>query len=230
MKNFSTIKEAIASIRGKFCLGCRMFQQPNNTSTTIWITCGIPGTGKSTIAKLLHKAYSPLYSKIISRDVIRSELIQEVNQITDEEVRKQQLKIMDDFVSSLVIKQIHRLVCNTKKEDRCAAIIIDGCHTDYMTLLELLLTLNQLQDQVLINLLVVGDEDSICCTSVNHKKEGDYSDYGPNGLHKAVPKIIIDRKRKEFHELIRHRSKDIFKLIDGLFCVPDAFNRLHYVK
>lgn len=230
MKNFTAIKEAIASIRGNFCLGCRMFQQPNNSSTTIWITCGIPGTGKSTITRLLQRAYLPLYIKVISRDKIRSELIQEFNQITDEEVRKQQLKMMDDYISTLVIKQIHRLICNTKKENRCAAIIVDGCHTNYMTLLELLLTLNQLQDQVLINLLVVGDEESVCCTSINHKKEGDYSDYGVNGLHNAVPKVIIDKKRKEMHELIRHRSKDIFKLIDGLYCVPDAFNQSYYVK
>lgn len=224
------MKDAIATIRGSFCFGCRTFQtpmvdqHPNNYRTTFWIMCGIPGTGKSTVAEVLKNAYPPFRSIVISRDEIRTDLIYDFSKL-DEETRKRHMSMLDDFTSWAVIKRIRRLINSTKKEDRYAAIIIDGCHTNYTTLLELLLALNQMGNQVIVNLVVVGDEESICCHAINDRKEGDYSDYGPHGHHQALPNVVIERKRREMHELLRHRSKDIFKRVDEIYCIPDAFDR-----
>lgn len=229
-KIYSSMTDAIAEIRGNFCLGCRTFLTPpvdqhcNNGRTTIWILCGIPGTGKTTVAELLRNAYPPFRAVTISRDEIRTDLIYDFSKL-DRETRENKMNMLDEFTSWEVIRRIRKLINGTPREERFSAIIIDGCHTNYMTLLELLLYLEQFGNQVIVNLMILGDEESVCCHAINDRKEGDYSDYGPHGHHQALPNVVIERKRKEMHELLRQRSKDIFKRVDEIYCIPDAFDR-----
>lgn len=230
MKVFSSLQDAITNIRGCFCLGCRTFQtpmveqHPNNGRTTVWILCGIPGTGKSTIAEILAQSYPPFSCVIISRDETRTGLLHDMEHL-DEDTRKRRHNMLDELTTWEVISRLQRLITDTPKKERRAAIIIDGCHTDYMTVMHLLLCLNEMGNDVIVNFVVLGDADSVCCHAINDRKEGDYSDYGPKGFHQSLPDCVVKRKRQEMHDLIKNHSNDIVSLVDEVYCIPDCFDR-----
>ena len=187
----------MTTIRGAFCLGARTFttpmvdQEPNNGRTTVWVTCGIPGVGKTTISEAIRSAYPPFHCAVVSRDEIRTDIL-----MLDEENQK-----------------------------HWSAIVIDGCHTDYKTLEGLLIFLGQFGSRVLIHLMLIGDADSVCYHSINDRKEGDYSDYGPHGHHQALPDCVVKRKRAEMKDLLDNHFKCLLDRVDDLYWLRECAGR-----
>ena len=217
MNCFSSLEDAINAIHGGFALGCRTFETHTDAlgqqrQTTVWVLCGLPGVGKSTLADAIYRAYPPLRCRIISRDNIRTDLIWQARK----EDPKKEFSDLDQKVTKTVLQQIKQVI----KTRCCVGLVIDGCHTRFSDLLNLLQFLNGFLNQIQVNLLIVGNELSDCNHGISNKKEGDYSDYSTCGQHNAVPYCVLARKRKELAETLRVENLvQIFQYVDTCMSV-----------
>lgn len=212
MNCFSSLEDAINAIHGGFALGHRTFETHTDVlgrqrQTTVWVLCGLPGVGKSTLAEAIYRAYPPFRCKVISRDHIRTDLLWQARKGD----AKGELGDLDQKVSNLVIQEVKQAI-NTKC---CVGLVIDGCHTRFSVLFDLLRFLNGFLNQIQVNLLVIGNELSECNHGVNEKNEGDYGDYSSNGQHNAIPRCVLVRKRKELAETLRTENmKRLIQYVD----------------
>lgn len=216
MNHFSSLDDALACINHGFAFGCRLFtshcHQDKPGQTVVWITCGLPGVGKSAFAKRIFEAYPPLTCKMITRDVVRTDLLWEDRK----KVPGATTTLLDQRVSDAVIESIKRNL-----ESEPAAIIVDGCHVEYHCLLQLVQFLHTFGDKVMTNLIIMGDERSWSNHELSNKEEGDYSDFGPQGRHTALPLKVFEKKQKQFFELLRtSKFQDIKHYLDYCFVVP----------
>lgn len=232
MRIFTTVYDVMDTIRGNFCLGGRGFttpvvdQVPNNGRITVWVLVGVPGTGKTTIAHQMMNAYPPFRCRAVSRDEARTDLLIEFESLNETE-RLLHIKSMDALVTRRVNERIRAMLDNP---GRLCALIVDGCHTDYNVLSQVLNCLETYGSKVLIHLLMLGDPDSVCCHAVSPNQEGDYSDYGPHGTHQNVPLVVLERKRKEMADLLTNHMKEILMRVDEVYCIYDCFDRRKKVK
>lgn len=199
-----------------FVFGDRLFTVHNHQDkpgqTVVWITCGLPGVGKSTFAQRLFGAYPPLACRIISRDVVRTDLLWEE--------RKGDLGgIIENLDKKVSDKVLELLMSNLK--DHPAALIIDGCHVEYQCLLQLVRFLHCYGDAVMINLIIMGDERSRSNHNLSNKEIDDYSDFGTQGKHTALPLKVFEKKQQQCFELLRtSKFQDIMHYIDYCFTIP----------
>lgn len=219
MNHFSSLDDALACINHGFAFGCRLFtshcHQDLPGQTVVWITCGLPGVGKSAFAKRIFEAYPPLTCRLISRDVVRTDLIWE-DRKGDSSTSSKAKQNLDQRVSDAVLANIQRAL-----EEQPAALIIDGCHVEYYCLLHLVQFLHTYGDKVLTNLIIMGDERSWSNHTLSDKEEGDYSDFGPQGKHTALPLKVFEKKQKQFFELLRtSKFQEIKHYLDYCFVVP----------
>lgn len=233
MKIFTSLDDVLATIRGGFCLGARTFttpvvdQHPNNGRTTFWITCGIPGTGKTTLSEAIRQAYPPFQCTVVSRDETRTDLLWDLRKLPKEEQERQN-KWMDRMTSWEVQERIHRIMDDEKKT--WSAVVVDGCHTEFNTLENLLDFINQYGNSVLVHLIIVGDPDSACYHAVTPKQEGDYSDYGPQGKHQSLPLVVLERKREEMKELLDKHLKCLLNRVDDIYWLRECPGRHAFSK
>lgn len=183
--------------------------------TSFFVTCGIPGTGKSTYCRLLRNKFVEGDCKIINRDEIRGNLLWELRK-EESEIQKEKIKKLDKLVSKKVIEEI----INCLNEKKYFGIIIDGCHTEWKTLARLLKFLNTIENSI-INLLIVGYYNSPCNYKTSNKKEGDYSDYDENFNHNTIPLEVLTRKRDEMKFLFLHFFEFMIPNIDYVFVLPN---------
>ena len=233
MKIFTSLNDVLAVVKGSFCLGGRGFKTPlvdqecNNGRITIWITCGIPGTGKTTLSELLRSAYPPYSCAVVSRDEVRTDLLWDSRKL-DQETREKQNKWMDRMTSWEVQERLAKMLNDPKKHWN--AIVVDGCHTDANTLRNLLDFFDQYENRVLVHLIIVGDEESACYHAVNARSEGDYSDYGPHGHHQSLPLCVINRKRTEMRDLLSKHLEEIIPRVDDIYWIRECAGRPAFSK
>ena len=233
MKVFSSLDDALSLIRGSFCLGGRGFKTPmvdqecNNGRVSVWITCGIPGTGKTTLSETIRNAYPPYSCAVVSRDEIRTDLLWDSRKL-DRKTQKLQNKWMDRMTSWEVQERLARMLDDPKKHWN--GIVVDGCHTDANTLENLLEFLNQYENRIIVHLIIVGDEDSPCFHAINDRKEGDYSDYGPHGHHQSLPHCVVQRKREEMKDLLENHLNCIVPHVDDVFWIRECAGRPAFSK
>lgn len=216
MNHFSSLDDALACINHGFVFGSRLFtshcHQNKPGQTIVWITCGLPGVGKSVFAKRIFEAYPPMTCKLITRDVIRTDLLWEDRKKDSSTAHSN----LDQRVSDAVLESIKRDL-----EANPAAIVVDGCHVEYQCLLQLVQFLHVFGDKVMTNLVIMGDERSQPNHELSNKEEGDYSDFGPRGTHTALPLKVFEKKQKQFFELLRTtKFQDIKHYLDYCFVVP----------
>lgn len=215
MNHFSSLDDALACINHGFAFGCRLFtshcHQDLPGQTVVWITCGLPGVGKSAFAKRIFEAYPPLACRMITRDVVRTDILWEDRKKANKETYN-----LDRRVSEAVLERL-----KDNLEDHPAAIIVDGCHVEYHCLLQLVQFLHAYGNDVMTNLIIMGDERSWSNHELSSKDEGDYSDFGPNGRHTSLPLAVFEKKQKQFFELLRtSKFQDIKHYLDYCFVVP----------
>ena len=231
MKIFTSLDDVIAAIHGGFCLGARTFktpmvnQHPNNGRTTIWVTCGIPGVGKTTISEAIRSAYPPFQCAVVARDEIRTDLLWDIRKM-DPEIQEKSIAWMDRMTSWEVQERLQRMLQDEKKT--WSAIVVDGCHTEYNTLESLLMFLEQFGNKVIIHLLIIGDDESLCFHAINARKEGDYSDYGPQGHHQSIPDCVVKRKREEMKDLLENHFGCLVQKVDDIYWLRECAGRPQY--
>lgn len=233
MKIFTSLDDVIAEIHGGFCLGARTFttpmvdQHPNNGRTTVWVMCGIPGVGKTTLAEGIRNAYPPFQCAVIARDEVRTDLLWDIRKMSPE-MQEKSKEWMDRMTSWEVQERLGRLLSDEKKT--WSGVVIYGCHTDYKTLESLLIFLNQFGNQVLVHLVIIGDHDSLCHHAINGREEGDYSDYGPHGHHQSLPDCVVKRKREEMKDLIENHFGCLVQKVDDIYWLREHTGRPTFSK
>lgn len=181
---------------------------------SIFIFCGIPGTGKSTYSKILQNKFVEGDCKIISRDELRGNLLWEMRKEEQEEQNKKRKKL-DKLVSKKVFEEISLAI----EENKFSGIIIDGCHTDWKILAKLLQFVNKIENTI-IHVLIVGNYVSETNWEISNKKEGDYSDYDEKFNHEKIPLEVLSRKRNEMRVLFSYYFQFMIPLIDYVSVLP----------
>lgn len=211
-----------------FDFGYRMFNNPGRKDlpryeTCVWVLCGLPGTGKSTFGRFIAGSYPPFQCKIISRDEARTDLLWDIRK---EERFQQQLAQLDTLTSRLVKK---RLRAALKHQGPLQGVVVDGCHTDYATLLDLLQYLHNYGKRIRINLVIMGTSESPCAHLLNDHDIGDYSDYSDgHGSHIALPKKVFEMKRTQFIDLTKiEHIQTLSDYCDTIYCIPACGDRIH---
>ena len=114
-----------------------------------------------------------------------------------------------------------KTIKNVWNQDQYSGIIIDGCHTEWKTLKELLDSVRQYCAQATISLLLIGNCHAKCGHLLNNHQEGDYSDYNLNEYtHKSVPSVVFQKKKAQYQELLENHSDDIYSITDYIFVIP----------
>lgn len=133
-------------------------------SQTVWLLCGIPGSGKSYFAKnVLKKDHFWTY---ISRDDIRFAMVDE-----NEEYFSKENKVYDTFIHQI------NFALGTNIQD----IIVDATHINTASRMKLLKRLRMFEDTKVI--AVWMDTPLEVCLERNEKREG----------RQRVPKSVIRR-------------------------------------
>lgn len=181
----------------------------SNNVKKFHIFVGLPGTGKTTRAKEIAEQLEGTHL-IISRDIVRCDLIWEYRKL-DQKEKDKKMSFLDEAVS----EQIRiKILNNYEKYDN---ILIDGCHTNAICLLDLIIFIRKLNDCAsVIYLVFIGDEFSKCNHVITNKKEGDYSDYNEDKTHFAIPKEVFFRKREELTELFTKFFNIIRHSVDSM--------------
>lgn len=179
-----------------------------------YVLCGLPGTGKSTFAEKIKNSYSEGDAIILSRDVIRTNLLWDIRK-EPKEIQQKTIHKLDKIVTE---KMIDKINCTVRKQ-KYWGIIIDGCHTDWKTLSYILFCLESFENSN-INLYIIGNDESICAYRVTNKKEGDYSDYKSDFSHDAIPSCVVERKRKELKKLLHDYLIHIYNYTDFIVFIP----------
>lgn len=187
----------------------QLFFPTSGRKVSFFVLCGLPGVGKTTLANEIKSCYFENDAIILSRDEIRVDILWEMRK-DEPEKQKETTLYLDDQVSEKMISKIHECV----DQDKYYGIIIDGCYTNWKDLLWLLLEINNFKNDPIINLLIIGNENSKCHYLISDKKEGDYSDYNEDGTHKTIPFCVLQRKRKELKDLLEKRIDSLYNHID----------------
>lgn len=185
---------------------------------TFYVLCGLPGTGKSTFAEKIKNSYCKGEAIILSRDVIRTNLLWEIRK-EPKEIQQKTIHKLDKLVTEKMIDKINYTV----RKQKYWGIIIDGCHTEWKTLSFILFCLESFENSI-INLYIIGNEESKCAYHVTNKKEGDYSDYKSDFSHDAIPLCVVERKRKEMKKLLNNYLVHVYSYTDFIIFIP-SYNK-----
>lgn len=186
----------------------------------IFILCGIPGVGKTTlgdnIQRMFAKAGTNLYC--LNRDAIRVNMLNLFRQAAMEK--------RDDF-RNLIPRNFDTILtasCATKMDHRVYGrdgVVFDACNTDLTELLFLLKLLGQhwCTSMQKIHLVFVGDPSSKCSHRVIDSDPSLYSEYDHEDdsldyfkdEHSKIPRKVLEAKRKQMEELIKPESIEILK-------------------
>lgn len=188
---------------------------PTVRKTTFYITCGLPGTGKTTFCDKIKSYYSENEAIILSRDKIRGHILWNIRKMKEEEK-----KLIVNDLDNKVTEELIRILKNFQENFEYKAIIIDGCHTFWKTLLTLILSIADFKNNCIICLCIIGDENSQCCHNITHKNEGDYSDYKEDFTHDSVPECVIKKKKVELENLLEKYLEFISYYVDYIYKLP----------
>lgn len=201
---------------------------------TVQILIGVPGVGKSHHAQFMKLSNNRV--KVINRDEIRCDTIafkaaeaaMKANRTDPAAALADEDKEFEKFVETHKdIKGLHEEVdeyerklfqitmkrLRSRSNPRINFIIFDGCHTQWNVLEELIQTIKK-YPEVYLEVFIFGDEKSPSEIPTNDKKEGDYTDYQRWGYHNAIPKEVLERKRKELKDLLDNHLKELQMLTD----------------
>ena len=178
------------------------------------LLCGLPGTGKSTLAEKIKNSYTPDEALIINRDKIRVSILWEIRK----EEKKDQEKILKNL-DNVVTERIIDIINTTVSKQKYWGIIIDGCHTDWKIMSTMLFCLERFENTI-INIYIVGTYESGCKYTLSNKKEGDYSDYKTDASHQSIPLCVFERKRKEMRKLLNVYLAHIYNYADFITFIP----------
>lgn len=190
-------------------------------AATFFIMIGIPGVGKTSFSKSMFEEspWGTLKAELVSRDEIRCNLIWEARKSQD---ISNQLLNLDKEVDRLEIASIEKHL--EKRQEKI--VILDGCHTQFFHLLNIIDTIKKLSPDSLVNLFFIGDENSKCYHKLSEHKEGEYSDYNlqseGSSQHDTIPKEVLTRKRKELKELITYFTKALRFKADAVYFLSQS--------
>lgn len=184
--------------------------------TTFWVLCGLPGTGKSTFATYLRESYPTGLCKIITRDVARMDLLWDSRKDPDK-WKETHTSSMDDLTSELVLHRIK----DAYSERRYHGIVVDGCHTRWDTLKQLLDMISEYENAT-INLVIIGTAKSRCMHRLSSRKKDDYGDYQDgSAFHNSLPQEVFEQKQREMLDLVTgDRFDQMGLLCDNIYLVP----------
>ena len=156
---------------------------------TLFLLFGIPGTGKSLLSKKLFDTFVPGEASLIIRDDLRRGVLSRVSCPKPEEI--------DEAVNQAERKAISSAFKSHQ------VVICDGCHTDPLSMFELLSLVETMKEKILVKLIQMGDANSPSRLISSEKlKENDFSSYyDKKGNFKskldAIPEATMLRKRDE---------------------------------
>lgn len=195
---------------------------PTQRKISFFITCGLPGTGKTTFCEKIKNYYPENEAIILSRDYIRGNILWQIRKKSKEE-QKTVIENLDFKVTEELV-QIITSIREEYEEFQYKAIIIDGCHTNWKTLTSIILAIGDIKNKCNIYLCIIGDNLSQCCHNVTYKEEGDYSDYKEDFTHDSVPECVIKKKRNEMELLLTKYLEFISYYVDAI-CMYPAYSK-----
>lgn len=187
----------------------------NDKVSNFFILIGLPGVGKTSFCRILEDYFKSISeTRVIERDQIRCDLIWEKRK--DEDLAK----IIPDLDPQ--VNKVELMLVKNAVDDN-QTVILDGCHSEIFHLLNIIRTIKNKNPESNVSLIFLGDENSRCFHSLSDNSEGDYSDYEPDFSHTSIPKVVLDRKRKELKGLIEHFTKGLKFHADALYFLPQKW-------
>lgn len=200
------------------------FYPVSNKRKNIFVTVGLPGTGKSTFCERIYNNCIRGTAKIFCRDKYRIKI---VNKKRDLPLEKQ-LDLFKNIDSAVTAAEIDDFAASIVGDSHLSTFLFDGCHTLYADLQILLESIHQVCDRLnesyALHLCVLGSPLSKTNHTLTNKKKNDFSDFDTEGNHHAVPVCVMNMKRKEFFALTHPESFNrILEYCDYVYSIP-AFN------
>lgn len=201
-----------------------VFTMNNQRFRNVYITMGLPGTGKTSFCERLYSGFPPGQCKLIKRDQVRMDLLWDIRK-EDPKKQEEQLKNIDNLTTEAVIEAFYAAYDNSNY----AGFIIDGCHTEARTMLALLNAIRGVvQDEpVVVTVCIVGCPYSGSYYQLTDQSEGDYSGFERDGKHTSIPLIVYNKKKRQMLEFLN--DTDAFEtmsyLADSYLIVPSFDGR-----
>ena len=130
----------------------------------LWVMCGVPGSGKSWVAK--HILMRGLGWRYVSRDDVRFEIVKD-----DEEYFSHETKVYNEFI---------RRIKTALNEEGVFNVIVDATHINWASRRKLLKALNL-------------DGDSVICVVVQNEMDEIIENNESRSGRAVVPRAVVRR-------------------------------------
>lgn len=185
----------------------------------VFVTMGLPGTGKTSFCEVLANAVPACMCKLIQRDALRMDLLWDIRKL-DPKKQQRALSDLDDLTTSRVIEEFDSAYDN----EHLQTFIIDGCHTDQNTMFTLLRHIRDYtkDDPVFLSVCIIGSPSSKTAHQVTGQSEGDYSSFSPHGEHNSIPLSVLNKKRQQMKDFLNNNAafEVMTFLCDQYYLVP----------